>query len=378
MKKLLLAVSMLAVTATGCKKEEPKPMPAPEPIVAEPSPTPAPVPVEAPVAAAPPVAPAPAAPADALGIMQAVVAAIDAEKFDEAAAFYTDDIEHTLVGSPMPAAKGKDALKAAWGMTLTSIGDKKHSIRRVIDGGDRVAMHVVLTGTHKGPMMGVPATGKPIGFEALHVMTLENGKIKKTAIYANFTAVMSQIGAAPGMPPAPIPTHAEAPEVIKGEAVAGTIDVTKAMFGVLGSADLKGLADVVQPDVAYTSYADGMAHTGIDANRKAIEGFKKAFPDLAITPDEQFAVGPWVVTLYSAKGTHKGDMGPMKATNKPFHVHGAELAHVVDGKLKHVFGFSEPAELMIQLGLMPAPPPPAPGAAAPGAAAPAAGAAPTK
>jgi predicted ester cyclase len=55
-------------------------------------------------------------------------------------------------------------------------------------------------------------------------------------------------------------------------------------------------------------------------------------------------------------GTNKGDMGPMKATGKAVTTHGADLLHVVGGKIVEGFGYGDEAEMMQQMGMMPAPP----------------------
>jgi predicted ester cyclase len=43
--------------------------------------------------------------------------------------------------------------------------------------GDRVVARWLGTGTHRGELMGIDPTGKPISVEAISVFRVENGKI---------------------------------------------------------------------------------------------------------------------------------------------------------------------------------------------------------
>jgi predicted ester cyclase len=116
------------------------------------------------------------------------------------------------------------------------------------------------------------------------------------------------------------------------------------------------------------------------ADQKAFFGmFTKAFPDQKHTTTNALGVEDFVITEGSLSATHKGALGPIKATNKPVTLHGVFVGQVKDGKFIHAWHYSNSAELLMQIGLIPppgsAPPGAAPAkapAAAPAAAAPAA------
>ena len=60
------------------------------------------------------------------------------------------------------------------------------------------------TGTHSGPLMGVPATGKPISVLATGIFRVVNGKLAENWVNLDALSLMQQIGAvpAPGQAPA--------------------------------------------------------------------------------------------------------------------------------------------------------------------------------
>jgi hypothetical protein len=54
-------------------------------------------------------------------------------------------------------------------------------------------------------------------------------------------------------------------------------------------------------------------------------------------------------------GTHKGDLGPLKATKKPVSLHGIDIMTIKDGKIQAGSGYSNSVELLAQTGLLPKP-----------------------
>lgn len=78
---------------------------------------------------------------------------------------------HVFAGaSDFPAAmKGVIlALRAA-------MPDLRHTVEDVIAEGDRVAVRVVMTGTHTGdPLFGVPASGRSVNVEQYHILQFDD------------------------------------------------------------------------------------------------------------------------------------------------------------------------------------------------------------
>ena len=68
--------------------------------------------------------------------------------------------------------------------------------------GDVVTTFKTYHGTHKGPFLGIPATGRKIQFETVDAMRVQNGKITEHWGVANLFSVMQQLGALPPFPKA--------------------------------------------------------------------------------------------------------------------------------------------------------------------------------
>jgi predicted ester cyclase len=63
--------------------------------------------------------------------------------------------------------------------------------------GDKVALHVINTGTHKGEFLGIPPTNKKVPFVGVGFLTIRDGKIVEQWSINDVAALMQQIGAIP-------------------------------------------------------------------------------------------------------------------------------------------------------------------------------------
>jgi steroid delta-isomerase-like uncharacterized protein len=79
-----------------------------------------------------------------------------------------------------------------------SFPDLRHEIVDMVAEGDKVAIHLNVTGTHKGELQGIPPTGKKVTFDAMDFITLIDGKISEEWLNADMMGLMQQIGAIPG------------------------------------------------------------------------------------------------------------------------------------------------------------------------------------
>ena len=78
--------------------------------------------------------------------------------------------------------------------------DLHHEIVDMVAEGDKVAIRLNVTGTHKGEFQGIPPTGKKLSLDEMEFITLINGKISEGWISADTMRLMQQIG---GLPPTP-------------------------------------------------------------------------------------------------------------------------------------------------------------------------------
>ena len=89
--------------------------------------------------------------------------------------------------------------------------------------------------------------------------------------------------------------------------------------------------------------------------REFVVMYRKAFPDLRLTVDEQFAEGETVVTRWTATGTNEGELMGMPPTGKQATTAGININRVSGGKLVEGWGLFDQLGLLQQLGAVPVP-----------------------
>jgi len=101
-------------------------------------------------------------------------------------------------------------------------------------------------------------------------------------------------------------------------------------------------------------------HDPINPDVRDLEGFKQyvsmirnAFPDFKVTVDDMIAEGDKVATRWTARGTHKGDLGKIAATGKQVTITGISLGRFVDGKTVEIWWSGDNLGMLQQLGVIP-------------------------
>jgi predicted ester cyclase len=97
---------------------------------------------------------------------------------------------------------------------------------------------------------------------------------------------------------------------------------------------------------------------GVDA--KGPEGFKQyitiyrtAFPDLHCTIDDMVAEGDKVVSRFTLRGTHKGDLMGIAPTGKKAEIMGIAMNRFAGGKEVEAWGSYDMLKMYQQLGISP-------------------------
>jgi steroid delta-isomerase-like uncharacterized protein len=93
---------------------------------------------------------------------------------------------------------------------------------------------------------------------------------------------------------------------------------------------------------------------GRDRYRQTMEMYIAAFPDLRFSVDQLLCSGDYVVTRYTATGTHRGDLMGIAPTNRRAETHGCTIAEIKNGKIVHGWIYWDTGHLLRQLGVMPA------------------------
>jgi predicted ester cyclase len=109
--------------------------------------------------------------------------------------FAPDFAERSTVPQGIPA--GREGVKAIASALRKGFPDLTYKVDLQVAEGDFVAGYVTVTGTHKGEVFGMPATGKHAEWTESHIVKLVNGKITEHWGVIDQLGMLRQLGLAP-------------------------------------------------------------------------------------------------------------------------------------------------------------------------------------
>ncbi len=106
---------------------------------------------------------------------------------------YADD---AVVVDPLFAAPiaGKEAIARRKMAEMASMGGVTMEVVNRVARHDEVVAEWIVRGTHQGPLMGFPGTGRQIEIRGLTVVTRARGKITKESLYYDVADLYRQLG----------------------------------------------------------------------------------------------------------------------------------------------------------------------------------------
>jgi steroid delta-isomerase-like uncharacterized protein len=94
--------------------------------------------------------------------------------------------------------------------------------------------------------------------------------------------------------------------------------------------------------------------SGRDGFKQLVTMYRTAFPDLKVPIDQQVVEGDLVVTRWTARGTHGGDLQGIPPSGKAITVSGVLIDRVAGGQIQEEWAVYDSLGLMQQVGAQPA------------------------
>jgi steroid delta-isomerase-like uncharacterized protein len=111
---------------------------------------------------------------------------------DHAAGYLTPDMQWH--GGTVGTVTGRENVAGLLTGVVTSLPDLHAAVQDIFGQGDQVVVRLVVTGTQKGPLLGIPASGRQVRWDAIDVYRLERGKISQEWAAEDFTAFLNDTG----------------------------------------------------------------------------------------------------------------------------------------------------------------------------------------
>jgi steroid delta-isomerase-like uncharacterized protein len=95
--------------------------------------------------------------------------------------------------------------------------------------------------------------------------------------------------------------------------------------------------------------------SGPDAFKQLATMYRAAFPDMKMTIEDMIAEGDRVVTRWTARGTHQGELMGAPPSGKQVTVTGIGIDRIAGGKIAESWGNWDTLGLLTQVGAIPEP-----------------------
>ncbi len=123
---------------------------------------------------------------------------------------------------------------------------------------------------------------------------------------------------------------------------------------VWGRGDEAALEELLAPDFVDHDALPGQS-PGREGHKQILAAFRSAFPDLQVATEDIIAEGDKVVSRWTARGTHQGELMGIAPTGKEVTIKGIDVLRIAEGRIVERWAESNDLEMMQQLGAIPEP-----------------------
>ena len=106
----------------------------------------------------------------------------------------SDFVDHALPPGSPPGIEGS---RKFFKEEFAAFPDQRATVSHLFAEGDMVASRMEVEGTHRGPLMGIPPTGKHVKWNLISIHRLADGKIAEHWTEMDTMGLMQQLGVIP-------------------------------------------------------------------------------------------------------------------------------------------------------------------------------------
>ena len=117
---------------------------------------------------------------------------LDGHHGDHAANYLTQDAQ--FHAGTVGNFTGRATVAGVLGGVVAAVPDLHADVQDIFGHGDEVVVRLVVTGTQEGPLLGIPATGRHLQWDAIDLYQLRGGKISQEWASEDLTAILFDTG----------------------------------------------------------------------------------------------------------------------------------------------------------------------------------------
>ena len=135
---------------------------------------------------------------DAPALVREIYAAVDGQDLARTSALLEDSflLHYQGIADPIPKAALLEMLSAYY----TAFPDMRHEVLEMLPSGNSVTVRLTVRATHQGTYEDIPATGREVAVDAIHILRLSSGRIAEWWAAEDDLGLLRQIGAVVGPP----------------------------------------------------------------------------------------------------------------------------------------------------------------------------------
>lgn len=131
--------------------------------------------------------------------------------------------------------------------------------------------------------------------------------------------------------------------------------VRRLVNGVWADRNLAIIDELIAPDYVGHDPTQPEPTRGPEGYRQFVGMYQAAFEDGMVTIDDVIAEGDLVVTRWTGRGTHTGELMGIAPTGKEVTVSGITISRLANGKIAEEWELMDALGMMVQLGAVPQP-----------------------
>lgn len=273
--------------------------------------------------------------------------AVNAGNARSYARLYAEDAVITIHGSGV--LEGRGAIEKHEIELLREFPGARLGFYAVWQSGPRAVVHYAVNGRTPG--------GQAMGHEGLLFYRFHpSGLIEKEDRYLDSLTPMAQLGILGPVPTRPLPTL---PAALTTHATKGSpgenanVALVRASFAALDAKDEAAFLSSLAEDAVWDEMAEPQPKVGKRNLQAWFQTWTGAIPDAQSEIATILGIGEFVLVETVVRGTLKGPLGPLAASDRRFAVHRAAIVHVKEGKIARLAAFMNGKELAQAVGQWP-------------------------
>ena len=276
-----------------------------------------------------------------------MVRAVNAGDAKAYARLYAPDAVITIHGSGKLA--GRDAIEQHEVELLREFPGARLGFNAVWQEGPSAVVHYAVNGRTPG--------GQAMGHEGLLFYRFHpSGLIAEERRYLDSLTPMAQLGMFGPQPARALPAVPTGVRtyVAKGSPTESeNVALVRASFAAFDAKDESAFLSRTAEDAVLDEMTDPRPRVGKPGVKAWFEAWARAAPDARSEITSILAAGEFVLVEMLVRGTLKGPLGRLAASNREFAVHRAAILEVKDGRLTRIVGFMNGKELAEAAGQWP-------------------------